>query len=52
MKAETYGEDTGAEEEIIPTAEESAVVEKISNVWSAILKCDVTGRVKKNCQIA
>jgi len=45
MKAETYGEDTGAEEEIIATAEEAAIVEKVRGVWAAILKTDVTGDV-------
>ena len=47
MKAETYGEDTGAEEEIIATAEEAAIVEKVRGVWAAILKTDVTGNL--NC---
>ena len=41
MKAETYGLSTEAEPEIVPTPEESAVVEKIRGVWSAILKSDV-----------
>jgi len=41
MKAETYGEDTGDEEEIIPTDEEGAIVDKVRAVWAAILKSDV-----------
>jgi len=41
QKAETYGLDTGSQEEIIPTDEEAGAVEKVRAVWAAILKADV-----------
>jgi len=43
QKAETYGSDSGQEEDIQPTEDESAVLEKIRGIWSAILKIDVQG---------
>eukprot|EP00088_Acartia_fossae_P053331 TRINITY_DN6060_c0_g1_i13.p1 TRINITY_DN6060_c0_g1~~TRINITY_DN6060_c0_g1_i13.p1 ORF type:complete len:901 (-),score=295.69 TRINITY_DN6060_c0_g1_i13:194-2896(-) len=41
QKAESYGLDTGDQEEIIPTDEEKDIVEKVRGVWAAILKSDV-----------
>ena len=42
QKAETYGANSDEQDEIIPTADESLVIEKIRAVWTAILKSDVT----------
>jgi len=41
QKAETYGANSDEQDEIIPTADESLVIEKIRAVWTAILKSDV-----------
>ena len=41
QKAESYGLDTGDQEEIIPTDEEKDIVDKVRGVWAAILKSDV-----------
>jgi len=41
QKAETYGTSSGAEDEILPTDEESAVLEKVRAIWAAILKTQI-----------
>ena len=41
QKAEAYGTNSDEQDEIIPTADESLVIEKIRAVWTSILKSDV-----------